>query len=343
MIIFYGADDQGKMADYSLSNYSFELPKELIRQVPPENRTDCKLMILDKGRITHSVFTDITSRLERDDVIVLNKTRVRKSLVLGKKDTGGKIEINFLRRTNDGFIALIKGKIRDGETFEIGGRKVKVNSDSDGFRIIEGELDWDFIEGIGHLPLPPYIKKKDDFDYYQNEIGTQTGSVAAPTASLHFSSDMIRSLETRGVRVKYVLLEVGYGTYKEIKDDCIRKHIVDEEEIEVDNDLVSEVERARGKVVAVGTTVMRSLETASYPGRLAPYRGFTRIFIYPGWKFNSPVTHLVTNFHIPRSSLLSLVYAFGGEERIKTAYREAIEKKYYFYSLGDAMMMDKYP
>ncbi|MCL5873925.1 MAG: tRNA preQ1(34) S-adenosylmethionine ribosyltransferase-isomerase QueA [Candidatus Thermoplasmatota archaeon] len=331
------------MTDYSLTNYSFDLPKELIRQVPPEVRTDCRLMILEGERIVHSMFPEISSRLEKDDLIVLNKTRVRKSLVVGSKPTGGKLEINFLRKKDNGFIALIKGRIKDGEMFEVGNKRARVSSDADGFRIIEGEFDWNFIESIGHLPLPPYIKKKEDYVYYQNEIGTQTGSVAAPTASLHFSREMIQSLSNKGVKVKYVLLEVGYGTYKEIKDDCIRKHIVDEEEIEVTEDLVSEAESARGKVVAVGTTVMRALETASYPGKLSPYSGFTRIFIYPGWKFNSPVTHLITNFHIPRSSLLSLVYAFGGEDRMKAAYREAIQQKYYFYSLGDAMIMERYP
>ena len=331
------------VTDYSLTNYSFDLPKELIRQVPPEVRTDCRLMILEGERIVHSMFPEISTHLEKDDLIVLNKTRVRKSLVVGRKPTGGKLEVNFLRKKDNGFIALIKGRIKDGEMFEVGNKRARVSSDADGFRIIEGEFDWNFIESIGHLPLPPYIKKKEDYVYYQNEIGTQTGSVAAPTASLHFSREMIQSLSNKGVKVKYVLLEVGYGTYKEIKDDCIRKHIVDEEEIEVTDDLVSEAESARGKVVAVGTTVMRALETASYPGKLSPYSGFTRIFIYPGWKFNSPVTHLITNFHIPRSSLLSLVYAFGGEDRMKAAYREAIQQKYYFYSLGDAMIMERYP
>lgn len=329
--------------DYSLANYDFDLPRELIRQVPPENRTDCRLMILDKERILHSSFPKITDELRKGDILILNKTRVRKSLVVGRKMTGGKLEINFLRRENDSFIALIKGRIRDGESFDVGDREVKVGTNPEGFRIVQGKIDWDYIERIGHLPLPPYIKERKDYQYYQNEIGIETGSVAAPTASLHFSKDLLESLSKKGVKIRYVLLEVGYGTYKEIKDECIREHIVDEEEIDVTGDIISDIESAEGKVVAVGTTVMRSLETASYPGRLRPYDGFTRIFIYPGWKFNSGTTHLLTNFHIPRSSLLSLVYAFGGEERIKASYREAIEKKYFFYSLGDAMLMDRLP
>ncbi|MGC8563056.1 MAG: tRNA preQ1(34) S-adenosylmethionine ribosyltransferase-isomerase QueA [Thermoplasmata archaeon] len=330
------------MTDYSLANYDFELPKELIRQVPPDDRTDSRLMILEGEKILHSTFEKITGILKKDDVLILNRTRVRKSLVLGKKTTGGKLEINFLKRDKDNFLALIKGRIRDGESCEIGDRIVRIWSNPEGFRVVEGNIDWDFIENIGQLPLPPYIKQRKDFDYYQNEIGMKTGSVAAPTASLHFSKELLDSLIRNGVKVRYVLLEVGYGTYKEIKDDCIRKHIVDEEEIEVTDDLVSDIENARGNVIAVGTTVMRSLETASYPGRMVPYSGLTRIFIYPGWKFNSGVTHLLTNFHIPRSSLLSLVYAFGGEQRIKAAYREAIERKYYFYSLGDTMLMDRF-
>ena len=329
------------MNDYSLANYDFDLPKELIRQVPPENRTDSRLMILEGKGIQHSTFAKIAEFIRKDDVLILNRTRVRKSLVIGRKGTGGRLEINFLKRDKDNFLALIKGRVRDGESFEIGDRTVRVWSNPEGFRVVEGNIDWDYIESIGHLPLPPYIKQRKDFDYYQNEIGAKTGSVAAPTASLHFSRDLLDSLGRKGVKIRYVLLEVGYGTYKEIKDDCIRKHIVDEEEIEVTGDLVSDMENARGNVIAVGTTVMRSLETASYPGRLVPYSGLTRIFIYPGWKFNSGVTHLLTNFHIPRSSLLSLVYAFGGEQRIKAAYQEAIVRKYYFYSLGDAMLMDR--
>ena len=332
-----------RLNDYSLANYTFDLPKDLIRQVPPEDRTSSRLMIIDNRKIHHSNFQEIPKILNKGDVIVLNKTRVRKSLVFGRKITGGKLEINFLKQQQNGFSALIKGRIKDGDTFEIGNKVVKVGSDAEGFRTVDGEIDWDFIESIGHLPLPPYIKERKDYQYYQNEIGIQTGSVAAPTASLHFSKEMLDSLIKKGVKVNYVLLEVGYGTYKEIKDESIRNHIVDEEEIEVSRDVVADIESARGNVVAVGTTVMRALETSSYPGRMNPYKGFTRIFIYPGWKFNSPVTHLITNFHIPRSSLLSLVYAFGGEERIKEAYREAIERRYYFYSLGDAMIMDKSP
>ncbi len=329
------------MTDYSLSNYSFELPKDLIRQTPPDDRTESRLMIVRGNELINSRFKEIIDVLEKGDVIVFNKTKVRKSLVEGKKITGGRVQINFLKKDPEGFAALIKGRVRDGENLELGSRIVRVGSNREGFRTISGDIDWNYIERIGHLPLPPYIKQREDYPYYQNEIGSEIGSVAAPTASLHFSREMLDQLRKKGVRVRYVLLEVGYGTYKEIRDDCIRKHIVDEEEIEVQRETIADIEGAEGKVVAVGTTVMRALETASYPGRMSPYKGLTRIFIYPGWKFNSRVTHLVTNFHIPRSSLLSLVYSFGGEERIKIAYREAIEQKYYFYSLGDAMLIDR--
>jgi S-adenosylmethionine:tRNA ribosyltransferase-isomerase len=327
---------------YSLTNYDFHLPRELIRQVPPDVRSDCRLMILNKSTISHSIFPKILEIAGKGDMIIFNRTRVRKSLVYGKKITGGKLEINFLRKEEGGFIGLIKGRIKDGDTIEIGSRSFKVHTDKEGFRVIKGEIDWDFIERIGHFPLPPYIKQGKDFQYYQNEIGNDTNSVAAPTASLHFSRDMVEALERNGVRVGYILLDVGYGTYKEIKEECIRKHVVDEEEIEVPDNLVSEIENTKGKIIAVGTTVMRALETSSYPGKMSPYKGLTRIFIYPGWKFNSPVSHLITNFHIPRSSLLSLVYAFGGEQRIKEAYKVAIEQRYHFYSLGDAMIMDRF-
>lgn len=326
---------------YSLSNYDFDLPKQLIRQTPPSIRSDCRLMILEKSNLIHSQLPEITKILSKGDLVVLNKTKVRQSLVYGRKMTGGKLEINFLKKSEGGFTTLIKGRVKDGEIIEVAGKNLKVERGDSSFRRIIGDIDWDFIERNGHLPLPPYIKERKDFEYYQNEIGTFKNSIAAPTASLHFSKELLKKLEDKGVKIRYVLLGVGYGTFKEIRDDCIRRHVVDEEEIEVSEEVVSDLESVKGKAVGVGTTVMRALETASFPGRIAPYSGMTRIFIYPGWKFNSPVSHLITNFHIPRSSLLSLVYAFGGEERIKNAYREAIKKEYYFYSLGDAMLMDR--
>lgn len=334
----------GKLDErFKLRNYNFDLPRELIRQTPPANRSDCRLMTLKGREINHSTFASVSGELSKGDVLILNKTKVRKSLVYGRKSTGGKLEINFIEKDEEGFTVLIKGRVRDGETIELDDRRVRVGSGTDNFRRVYGNIDWKFIDTVGHLPLPPYVKVKQDFDYYQNELGSVENSIAAPTASLHFGKEMIERLKRKGVRILYVLLGVGYGTFKEIRDDCIRMHVVDEEDIEVGEDVVSEAESAKGKVVAIGTTVMRALETASYPGRIVPYTGKTRIYIYPGWKFNSPVTDLITNFHIPRSSLLSLVYAFGGEERLKEAYRLAIEKRYYFYSLGDAMMMDKFP
>jgi len=329
------------MNEYSLQNYDFVLPRELIRQQPPVERSDCRMMVLSGEKIENSHFRTIVNRLERGDLIILNRTRVRKSLVYGKKETGGKIEITFIRKSEEGFLCLVKGKVADGSKVMFGGKEFQICSSRDGFRIVKGDLDWNFIEEIGHLPLPPYIKDRKDFPYYQNEIGDTPGSVAAPTASLHFDRDMLASLKKKGVKVRYILLEVGYGTFKEIKDEQVRNHIMDEEEIDVSEDLIDDMEKAKGRVVAVGTTVVRAVETAAYPGRLSPYKGLTRIFIYPGWKFNSPLTHLITNFHIPRSSLLALVYAFGGEERIKRAYEEAIMQRYYFYSLGDVMFMDK--
>lgn len=331
------------MNRYSLSNLDFNLPVELIRQSPPLKRSNCRLMILNSGVISHSSFPKIINLFSKGDTIILNRTKVRKSLVYATKQTGGKVSITFLEKTESGFTAFIRGKVRDGDRIELSGRDVRVSSLGDGKRLISGQIDWDFIEKIGHLPLPPYIKKRADYSYYQNEIGNETNSIAAPTASLHFDRLMLNKLANNGVKVLYVLLGVGYGTFKGITSEDIREHIVDEEEIEVPEDTVSQIENAKGNLVAVGTTVVRSLETASLPGKVRPYRGRTRIFIYPGWKFNSNITHLLTNFHIPRSSLLSLVYAFGSEGRIKQAYEEAIREKYYFYSLGDAMLIDRWP
>lgn len=326
---------------YSLENYDFDLPKELIRQTPPIAREDARLMKVEGEEIAHMRIPDIIHFLEKDDVIVLNRTVVRKALLLGKKSTGGLARITLLRKNGEGFDCFIKGSVKDGDVLLIGDRKAIAGTSEDGKRKLVCDFGWDYVEKVGHLPLPPYIKKQQDFQYYQNEIGNSLGSIAAPTASLHFGNEMLRKINEKGVKVSFSLLSVGYGTFKGIKDVDIRKHVVDEEEIEVDSSLVATIENSRGKVVGVGTTVVRALETASFPGPLRPYSGSTGIFIYPGFKFNSGLTHLLTNFHIPRSSLLSLIYAFGGEERMKNAYKTAIEKKYYFYSLGDAVLMDR--
>lgn len=327
---------------YSIENYMFDLPKELIRQVPPASRTDGRLMCVLGQNITDGRISDMVSLLEKDDIIIFNRTRVRKARVFGKKSTGGNLDITVIGKDDEGFVCFIRGRVKDGDSIVIGDRKVKVISRPDGKRVLIGNIDWDYIEKFGKLPLPPYIKRKDDFEYYQNELGDTIGSIAAPTASLHFSKEMVQSLEKKGVKIRFILLTVGYGTFKSITANDIRYHVVDEEDIQVSGELVEDIQNANGKVVAVGTTVMRALETASYSGKLRPYSGETRIFIYPGFKFNSGVTHLFTNFHIPESSLLSLVYAFGCEDRLKKAYSMAIEKNYFFYSLGDAMFMDRY-
>lgn len=329
------------MYRYSIGNYYFDLPKELIRQEPPSVREDSRLMMLNKDKIEHRKFNDVFSFLSPGDLLILNRTRVRKALVYGRKNTGGILKITVLERTPEGFIAFISGKVRDNDVISIGSRNVRVRNMGGGKRLLVGDINWDYLENIGHLPLPPYIKNRQDFEYYQNEIGDVTGSIAAPTASLHFSKVMLEKIREKGVKVSFALLTVGYGTFKSIECNDIREHVVDEEDIAVSEALVSDIENAKGNIIGVGTTVVRSLETASYPGVLRPYYGLTRLYIYPGFKFNSGLTHLITNFHIPKSSLLSLVYAFGGEERIKNAYDTAIKNKYYFFSLGDAMLMDK--
>ncbi len=329
------------MQEYSIDNYSYNLPRELIRQEPPSSREDARLMQIDGNELYHRKFPEILNILSKGDLLILNRTRVRKALVYGRKHTGGILKITVLERDEEGFVSLIAGKVRDNDVIIVGEREAKVRIRDDGKKILSGNIDWDYLESIGHLPLPPYIKNRQDFSYYQNEIGDETGSIAAPTASLHFSNNLLNKIRERGVKVSFALLTVGYGTFKSIEDEDIRKHIVDEEDIQVTENLVSDIEDAKGRIVGVGTTVVRSLETASYSGVLRPYSGLTRIYIYPGYKFNSGLTHLITNFHIPRSSLLALVYAFGGEERIKKAYGEAIGNRYYFFSLGDAMMIDR--
>ncbi|MGC8546226.1 MAG: S-adenosylmethionine:tRNA ribosyltransferase-isomerase, partial [Thermoplasmata archaeon] len=202
------------MQKYSIGNYDYCLPKELIRQEPPSSREDSRLMHIEGNNISDRNFPDILSILAKGDLLILNRTRVRKALIYGKKITGGILKITVLERKDEGFVSLIAGKVRDNDIITVGDRKVRVNVREDGKRILTGDIDWDYLENVGHLPLPPYIKRRQDFSYYQNEIGNEIGSIAAPTASLHFSNDLLNKIKAKGVRVSFALLTVGYGTFK---------------------------------------------------------------------------------------------------------------------------------
>lgn len=330
---------------YSLRNYDFELPEELIAQEPVEPRDHARLMVLRKG-IEHRYFYNLPEYMDKGDVLILNDTKVIKARIRGIKDTGGKVEILILEKLGENYYrCLVKGKkIHPGSVLIFEDIKGVVREKNEGICDIEFSGDiMDLARRRGEVPLPPYIKNppNDAEEKYQTVFARREGAVAAPTAGLHFTPQLLKEIEKKGVKIGYITLHVSYGTFKPVKTEDIREHKVDEEYYIVGEEVVKLINEREGRLFAVGTTVTRALESSSKNGIIYPSHGYTNIFIYPGYKFQSGIDALITNFHVPRSSLILLVTAFGGYERIMKAYRIAIEKKYRFYSFGDAMLIFK--
>ncbi|ADD09102.1 tRNA preQ1(34) S-adenosylmethionine ribosyltransferase-isomerase QueA [Candidatus Aciduliprofundum boonei] len=330
---------------YSLRNYDFELPEELIAQEPVEPRDHARLMVLRKG-IEHRYFYNLPEYMDKGDVLILNDTKVIKARIRGIKDTGGKVEILILEKLGENYYrCLVKGKkIHPGSVLIFEDIKGVVREKNEGICDIEFSGDiMDLARRRGEVPLPPYIKNPptDAEEKYQTVFARREGAVAAPTAGLHFTPQLLKEIEKKGVKIGYITLHVSYGTFKPVKTEDIREHRVDEEYYIVGEEVAKLINEREGRLFAVGTTVTRALESSSKNGIIYPSRGYTIIFIYPGYKFQSGIDALITNFHVPRSSLILLVTAFGGYERIMKAYRIAIEKKYRFYSFGDAMLIFK--
>ncbi len=330
---------------YSLQKYDFNLPEELIAQEPVETRDHARLMVLHEG-IEHRFFYDLPEYMERGDVLILNDTRVIRARLKGIKDTGGKVEILILERIDENFYrCLVKGKkIRPGTVLIFEDIKGVVRRKDEGMCDIEFSGDiMELARRRGEVPLPPYIKKKvpEADKKYQTVFARKDGAVAAPTAGLHFTPELLKKIEEKGVKVGYITLHVSYGTFKPVKTEDIRMHRVDEEYYVVSDEVADIINNRSGRLFAVGTTVMRALESSSVEGKIYASQGYTNIFIYPGYKFHAGVDALITNFHVPRSSLIMLVTAFGGYDRIMQAYRVAVEKRYRFYSFGDAMLIFK--
>ncbi len=328
---------------YSLKNYDFQLPKELIAQEPVEPRDHARLMVLHDG-IEHRFFYELPEYLEKGDVLVLNDTRVIRARVHGHKETGGKVEILVLEKLGENFYrCLVKGKkIRPGTLLLFGEIKGRVINKDEGVCDIEFSGDiMDHARRVGEVPLPPYIKKKipDAEEKYQTVFARKEGAVAAPTAGLHFTPQLLRKIEDMGVKILYITLHVSYGTFKPVKTEDIREHKMEEEYFIITPDVARAINERQGRLFAVGTTVVRTLESSSKNGVVYPSQGYTNIFIYPGYKFQSGMDALITNFHIPKSTLIMLVTAFGGYERVMKAYRVAVEKRYRFFSFGDAMLI----
>ncbi len=330
---------------YSLEKYNFELPKELIAQEPVEPRDHARLMVL-REKIEHRFFYELPEYMEKGDVLILNDTRVIRARVKGNKTTGGKVEILILEKVEEGKIyrCLIKGKrIKPGTEMVFGSIRGKVLEKDEGICVVEftGNI-LTYAREQGEIPLPPYIKKKiDDEEKYQTVFAKKEGAVAAPTAGLHFTPELLKKIESKGVKIGYITLHVSYGTFKPVKVSDIRMHKMEEEYYIVSDDVANMINTRSGKLFAVGTTVVRALESSSKGGTVYPSQGYTDIFIYPEYRFQSGIDALITNFHVPKSTLIMLVTAFGGYKRVMKAYRVALEKKYRFYSFGDAMLIFK--
>ena len=326
-----------------LSDFDFNLPKELIAQYPLKERDAARLLVVNRltGTVEHGVFRDITDYLKEGDLFVLNNTKVLPARLKGTRLTGGKVEVLLLnRKSGPIFNALIKpGKLRLTEKINFNGKEI--------YGIISAKNEITFnthdlgsIYSLGAMPLPPYIKREAedlDNDYYQTIYAKENGAIASPTAGLHFTNELIEKIKSLGAGLSYLTLHVGIGTFKPVKSDDITAHEMEPERFSIPQDTVDAVRLARKKsfrIFAVGTTSLRALETYARGTR----DGSTNLFIYPGHEFKI-VDSLLTNFHLPRTTLFMLVCAFGGEKLIKKAYQEAIDMKYRFYSYGDAMLI----
>ncbi|MBO3394185.1 tRNA preQ1(34) S-adenosylmethionine ribosyltransferase-isomerase QueA [Clostridium perfringens] len=338
-----------------VSDFYFELPEELIAQYPLEKRDSSRLMVLDKktGEIEHRKFHDILEYLNEGDTLVLNNTRVLPARLIGEKEeTGGKIEFLLLKRIEgDKWECLAKPgrKAKVGTVFTFGEGKLKAivrEIGEEGNRIIEFKYDGIFeqvLDELGQMPLPPYIHEKlEDKERYQTVYSKEKGSAAAPTAGLHFTEELLKEIKDKGVNIAYLTLHVGLGTFRPVKVDDVNNHVMHSEYFHLDKEnaeLINKTKEAGKRVIAVGTTSSRTLETiGDENGRVREQSGWTDIFIYPGYKFKI-VDNLITNFHLPESTLIMLVSALAGQDNIMNAYNTAVKEKYRFFSFGDSMFI----
>jgi S-adenosylmethionine:tRNA ribosyltransferase-isomerase len=337
------------------TDFQFDLPEELIAQFPSQQRTASRLLSLcgESGELVDRQFIDLPSLLNENDLLVFNNTKVIPARLLGQKDSGGKVEV-LVERILDEKRVLAHVKSSRAPT---AGKKlileqqlnVEVLGRQDALFELRFDIDADLVEtleNVGRLPLPPYIERdveKDDLERYQTVYAKHTGAVAAPTAGLHFDEALLEKIKSLGVNTAEVTLHVGAGTFQPVRVDDIKTHQMHSERINVTQDVVDAVNKTReqgGRVIAVGTTSVRALESASQSGQLQTFSGETEIFIYPGYEFKS-VDAMITNFHLSESTLMMLVSAFAGRDNIMNAYQHAIDQKYRFFSYGDAMFMTR--
>ena len=338
-----------------VSDFDFYLPEELIAQCPLKERDSSRFMVVDRktGEIEHKVFHDVIDYLEKGDTLVLNNTRVMPARLIGEKEeTGGKIEFLLLKRIEgDKWECLAKPgkKAKVGAMFTFGEGKLKAvvrEIGLEGNRVIEfiyNGIFEEILDELGQMPLPPYIHEKlDDRERYQTVYSKEKGSAAAPTAGLHFTEDLLEKIREKGVNIAFVTLHVGLGTFRPVKVESIDEHIMHSEYYELDEEnakIINDTKKRGNRVIAVGTTSTRTLETiGNENGEVRAQSGWTNIFIFPGYKFNI-VDALITNFHLPESTLIMLVSAEAGKENIMNAYKKAVEEKYRFFSFGDSMFI----
>lgn len=346
-----------------LSDFDYSLPKRLIAQTPVEPRDTSRLMVVNGEKIEHKKFYEIVDFINEGDTLILNNTKVVYAKLLGKKETGGKVELLLIRRLGDSFRweCLIKGKnvrINTNIIIRSRGASVEHNFCPDAFyakiveRIQNGRYIIDFLEqndtveklaSVGTVPLPPYIKTElKNPERYQTIYASKNGALAAPTAGLHFTDELLDKIKKKGVKTAYLTLHIGVGTFTPVMKEDITQHKMEAEYYSIDKNcvkIINETKENGGKLIAVGTSTVRALESACSGNAIKESEGWTELFIYPGYRFKSGISRLLTNFHLPGYTLLMLVVAFGGKENIRRAYDDAIKNEYRFYSFGDAMLV----
>lgn len=336
------------------SDFNYYLPEELIAQTPLEHRDDSRLMTLDKhtGKVGHQHFYDLPKYLRAGDCLILNNSRVLPARLIGHRPTGGACEVLLLKdRGEDLWECLVRPgrKLKPGATVQFGEGQLNAEIEAeieDGKRLVRFHYKGIFLEvleQLGRMPLPPYIKAElQDNERYQTVYSKVLGSAAAPTAGLHFTPELLEQIQAMGVKLAYVTLHVGLGTFRPVKAEDIEEHEMHSEYCEIPQetaDIINETKRNGGRVICVGTTSCRTVESfASEDGTMTARSGWTNIFIYPGYRFKA-MDALVTNFHLPESTLIMLVSALAGRDHVLAAYEEAVRERYRFFSFGDAMFI----
>ncbi len=337
-------------------DYHYHLPEQLIAQQPLSERSASKLLCLNRstGAIIDTVFSQITEFMEAGDLLVLNNTRVIPARLFGNKPTGGKVEILIERVLSE---TRMLAQLRSSKTLKIGQEIIVDNQfrleviqrDNDllTLKLLDSQSIEQLLHSAGHMPLPPYIKRQDslqDQTRYQTVFAKQPGAAAAPTAGLHFDQTLLDTIHNAGIETGFITLHVGAGTFQPIRVDKLTDHVMHSERVEVNSRIVEQIRQTKarnGRIIAVGTTVVRALETASQQGEINTFNGETQLFITPGFQFNS-VDAILTNFHVSESTLLALVCAFGGYKQVLNAYQHAIAESYRFFSYGDAMFISDF-